>query len=145
MAETEIFLELGLVMSGLRSQLRGVANRVLVQRGDVSDFGMLSCWQLDTLITCVGFLRHDVSDLEMLSSEVNWVIVKFLSSATPPRPDFTTILQGRGISWRKWSNLVSCVGVQKLDGSYLEGLVLAETKIFWEVTLERERSDTGNA
>ena len=27
------------------------------------------------------------------------------------------------MSWRKWTNLVSCVGFQKIDGSDLEGLV----------------------
>ena len=34
-SETTIFIEVGLVMSGSRSQLRGVTNRVLFQRRDV--------------------------------------------------------------------------------------------------------------
>ena len=35
----------------------------------------MSWQQLATLITCVGFLRRDVLDLEMLFLEVDWVIV----------------------------------------------------------------------
>ena len=68
----------------------------------------------------------------MLFSEVDWVIFKILSSAKPSIPDAATIFQGRGMTWWKWANLVSCVGFQKLDGSGLEGLVLDETKIFLE-------------
>ena len=72
-------------------------------------------------------------DLLILSSEVDCVIVKILSSSTPSRPDVVTIYQGRGMSWWKWANLIRCVGFRKLDGSDLEGLVLAETTIFLEV------------
>ena len=61
------------------------------------------------------------------------MIVNFLSSATPSRPDVLTIYQGRVISWWKWYTLVSCVGFRKPDGSGLEGLVLAEMKIFLDV------------
>ena len=35
----------------------------------------------------------------------------------------------------KWVTLVSCVGFQKLNGSYLEGLVSADTTIFLDVSL----------
>ena len=71
----------------------------------------------------------------MISLEVDWVIVEILSSSTPLRPAVATIFQGRGMSWRKWANLVSCVGFRKLDGSDLEGLVSDETTIFLEVGL----------
>ena len=40
------------------------------------------------------------------------------------------------MSWFKWSTLVIYVGFQKLDGSDLKGLVLAETIIFLEVGLD---------
>ena len=63
------------------------------------------------------------------------MIVKNVSSATPSRPAVVTIFQGRGTSWWKWANLVSCVGFRKLDRLDLEGLVLAETIIFLEVGL----------
>ena len=118
---------------------------VVFQTRDVSDLWILSRWQLATLINCVGFWRRDVLDLWILFSEVDCVIVKILSSATPLIPAVVSICQGRGMSWRKWVNLVRCVNFRKLDGSDLEGLVSAETKIFWEVTLERERSETGTA
>ena len=61
------------------------------QRRDFSDLSMLSHWKLATLIICVGFRRREVSELEMLFSEVDWVIVEILSSATPSRPDVVTI------------------------------------------------------
>ena len=69
-----------------------------------------------------------------MSLEVDWVIVKNLSSSTPLRPDVTNF-QGRGMIWWKWANLVICVGFQKLDWLNLEGLVSDETKIFVEVGL----------
>ena len=94
---------------------------------------MLSRWQLATLIICVGFLGRDDLDLLIFSSEVDCVIVEILSSETPSRPDVVKICQGRAVSWWKWTNLVRCVGFRKLDGSDLEGLVLAETTIFLEV------------
>ena len=71
----------------------------------------------------------------MLSSEVDWVIVEILSLAKPSRPAVVKICQGRGMSLWKWANLVSYVGFRKLDGSDLEGLVLAETKILLGVGL----------
>ena len=51
----------------------------------------MSWWQLATLITCAGFLSYDVLDLEILFSEVDWVIVEMLSSATPSRPSAVAI------------------------------------------------------
>ena len=92
-------------------------------RRDVLDLNFFSCWQLSTLITCVGFRRHDVSDSEMLFLDVDWVIVKILSSATPPRPYVVTICQVRVMIRWQLPTLVSCVGFRKLDGSDLEGLV----------------------
>ena len=71
----------------------------------------------------------------MISSEVDWVIVKIIYSATPLIPAVVTIFQVRGMSWWKWANLVSCVGFLKLDGSDLEDLVSAEMEIFLEVGL----------
>ena len=88
-------------------------------RRDVSDLEMLSRWQLAALIIFVRFWRRNALDLWMLYLEVDWVIVEILSSATPLGPAAITICQGRGMSWLKWSNLVSCVGFRKLDGSDL--------------------------
>ena len=84
----------------------------------------MSWWQLDTLMICIGFWRRDVLDLEMLFLEVDWVIVSILSSSTAYRPSIITIFQGKGMSWCKWSILVSYVGFWKLDGSDLKGLFL---------------------
>ena len=72
------------------------------------------------------------------------MIVEMLSSATPSRPDVVKICQGRSMSWRKWANLVRCVGFRKLDGSDLEGLVSAETTIFLEVGLVMSSSRSKN-
>ena len=76
----------------------------------------------------LGFERHDVSDLEMLFLEIDWVIVNMLSSATISVPALVTIFQGWGISRWKWETLISCVYFQKYDGSDLVGLV-------WDVDL----------
>ena len=56
-ADMTIFIGVSLLMSGSRSELRGVTNRVWFRRRDILDLEMLSCWQLDTLITCVVFLK----------------------------------------------------------------------------------------
>ena len=84
-AETKIFLEVGLVMPGSRSQLRGVVNQVWVWRHGVSDLEILSCWQLATLITCVRFWRHEVSDLEMMLPKIFWEV-----TLERERPDTST-------------------------------------------------------
>ena len=76
----------------------------------------------------LGFERHDVSDLEMLFLEIDWVIVNMLSSATLSVPAVVTICQGWGMSRWKWETLISCVDFQKRDGSDLVGLV-------WDVDL----------
>ena len=46
----------------------------------------------------LGFERHDVSDLEMLFLEIDWVIVNMLSSATLSGPDVVTICHDQGMS-----------------------------------------------
>ena len=83
----------------------------------------MSWLQLANLIICVGFQRRDVLELEMLFLEVDWVIVKILSSETPSRPSVITICQGWGMSWWKWATLIIYVGFIKLDGPDLEGMV----------------------
>ena len=88
-------------------------------RRDSLDLWMFSCWQLATLIICVRFRRGVVLDLLILSSEVDYVIVKMLSSSTPSRSVVVKTYQGRGMSWWKWANLIRCVGFRKLDGSDL--------------------------
>ena len=65
-------------------------------RCDVSDLKILSRWQLATLIICEGFRRRDVLDLEMMSSEADWVIVEILSLATLSIPSVVKICHGRG-------------------------------------------------
>ena len=60
----------------------------------------------------------------MLFLEVEWVIVKILSLATPTRPYVITIFQVWGMIWWQLLTLVRYVGFRKLDGSDLEGLVL---------------------
>ena len=58
----------------------------------------MSWWQLDTLIICVGFWSRDVLDLEILVLEVEWVIIKMLSTETPSRSSDVTICQGWDMS-----------------------------------------------
>ena len=60
----------------------------------------------------------------MLFLEVEWVIVKCLSLATPMRTYVITIFQVWGMIWWQLPALASYVGFRKLDGSDLEGLVL---------------------
>ena len=93
----------------------------------------MSWLQMYTLTLCVGFRRRDVSDLEMLFLEVDWVIFELLSSATPSRPAVMKICQCRGKSCWKCSILISCVGFRKIDGSDLEVLVLDVDLVISEI------------
>ena len=83
----------------------------------------MTWWKLATLIIFFGFRRRYVLDLKNIS-EVDWVVVGTLSFKTPLRTAVIKIFQDRGISWRKLSTLIICVGFRSHDGSYLEGLVL---------------------
>ena len=95
---------------------------VVFRRRDVLDLEMLSHWQLATLIIYVRFRRHDVSYFWMLYSEFELVIVKILSSATPPRHSAVTIHQVWDM--RRWQLpiFIICFGYQRRDVSYLEML-----------------------
>ena len=90
----------------------------------------MSCRKLATLIIFVDFLNRDVSELGVLSLEVDWVIFEMLSSATPSRSSDATICKGQYMSWWQQATFFIYVEFLKLDGSDLEGLVLDVDMVF---------------